>query len=122
MNGKYGPYVKCGKVNVSLPDGQKPEEFTLAGAIEWLKAKIGEATPGKKEKNDKTEKKLKKKKPQQKVSQKAAKNDHTQKPQTKVETKVGAKIGVKNEPKVETKKPVNAVKKNSARKRPALSR
>ncbi|MES2768792.1 MAG: type I DNA topoisomerase [Bdellovibrionota bacterium] len=36
MTGKYGPYIKWGKKNVSLPEGQKPEDFTMEKAIELL--------------------------------------------------------------------------------------
>lgn len=45
MNGPYGPYIKCGKVNVSLPEGSTPEEMTLAKAVELLADKIGAAKP-----------------------------------------------------------------------------
>ncbi len=45
MNGPYGPYIKCGKVNVSLPEGSTPEEMTLAKAVELLADKIGSAKP-----------------------------------------------------------------------------
>jgi DNA topoisomerase-1 len=37
--GKFGPYVKCGKTNVSLPDGLTPENVTAEQAIDLLKAK-----------------------------------------------------------------------------------
>ena len=37
--GKYGPYVKHGKVNVSLPKEQSPDDFTLEAAIELLATK-----------------------------------------------------------------------------------
>lgn len=40
MNGPYGPYVKCGKANVSLPEGTTVDEMTLAKAIELLADKI----------------------------------------------------------------------------------
>ena len=39
FNGKYGPYVKWGKVNASLPENVKPEDVTLAQAMELLVAK-----------------------------------------------------------------------------------
>lgn len=39
LNGKYGPYIKCGDVNVSLPNGVKPEEITLKAALELLSQK-----------------------------------------------------------------------------------
>ncbi len=44
-SGKYGPYIKCGKTNVSLPDGMKPEDVTLEIAVGLVTAKTGEA-PG----------------------------------------------------------------------------
>lgn len=36
MNGPYGPYLKCGKVNVSLPEGTTVETVTEAQAISLL--------------------------------------------------------------------------------------
>lgn len=48
MNGPYGPYVKCGKANVSLPEGTTVEEMTLAKAIELLADKIEAKAPKKK--------------------------------------------------------------------------
>lgn len=36
LSGKYGPYIKFGKKNVSLPEGTKPEDFTLENAIDLL--------------------------------------------------------------------------------------
>ena len=38
-NGPYGPYVKQGKINASLPDGKKAESITLEEAMELLAAK-----------------------------------------------------------------------------------
>ncbi|MEL7083070.1 MAG: type I DNA topoisomerase [Cyanobacteria bacterium J06597_1] len=39
FNGRYGPYVKHGKVNASLPKDAAIEEFTLEQAVELLAAK-----------------------------------------------------------------------------------
>lgn len=39
FDGKYGPYVKHGKVNVSLPKDKSPDELTLEEAIALLSAK-----------------------------------------------------------------------------------
>lgn len=38
-DGKYGPYVKWGKINVSLPEGTKPEMMTMELALELLRSK-----------------------------------------------------------------------------------
>ncbi|MDP3964240.1 MAG: type I DNA topoisomerase [bacterium] len=38
-SGKYGPYVKHKRTNVSLPEGTEPESVTLEQALELLKAK-----------------------------------------------------------------------------------
>ena len=38
-DGPYGPYVKHGKINASLPEGQSVEDLTLETAVELLKAK-----------------------------------------------------------------------------------
>ncbi len=39
LNGKYGPYIKCGEVNVSLPEGVKPEDVTMQSAMELIAKK-----------------------------------------------------------------------------------
>lgn len=39
LDGRYGPYIKCGKTNVSLPKDKKPEELTKEEAIELVKQK-----------------------------------------------------------------------------------
>lgn len=61
FDGKYGPYVKWGKKNASVPEGTKPETVTLEMAIQFLEAKEGEA-PTKKAKA-KVVASIKKKKP-----------------------------------------------------------
>jgi DNA topoisomerase-1 len=48
MNGPYGPYLKCGKVNVSLPEGTTVEAVTEAQAIELLREKAGTMPASKK--------------------------------------------------------------------------
>ena len=57
FSGRYGPYVKLGKVNASLPEGMKPEDVTLEQALDLIKArndgelpKVGEAESTKKAK------------------------------------------------------------------------
>ena len=46
-SGKYGPYVKHGKVNATLPKDKTPEEITLAEAVELLAARAGSTGKGK---------------------------------------------------------------------------
>lgn len=36
LNGPYGPYIKSGKTNVSVPEGIKVEDVTMEQAILWL--------------------------------------------------------------------------------------
>lgn len=47
MAGRYGPYVKSGKINATLPKGTAPEEMTMEAALPLLAAKAG-AAPKKK--------------------------------------------------------------------------
>ena len=39
LDGRYGPYVKLGKTNASLPDDVKPEDMTLEKALELIEEK-----------------------------------------------------------------------------------
>jgi DNA topoisomerase-1 len=49
LSGPYGPYIKCSKVNVSLPEGVTPETVTVEQAIALApKAEKTEAAPKKK--------------------------------------------------------------------------
>ena len=48
MAGKYGPYIKCGKVNATLPKEMTPETVTLEQAIELINAKGGASAKAKK--------------------------------------------------------------------------
>lgn len=36
MTGRYGPYIKHGKKNISLPKGETPEEFTMDQAVQLI--------------------------------------------------------------------------------------
>jgi DNA topoisomerase I len=40
-DGPYGPYIKHGKVNVSVPEGKKPEEVAVEEAVALLAEKGG---------------------------------------------------------------------------------
>ena len=48
LDGRYGPYVKHGKINATLPKGTDPQEVTLEQAVELVAAKA--AKGGKKTK------------------------------------------------------------------------
>jgi DNA topoisomerase-1 len=39
LDGRYGPYIKLGKTNASLPKGTKPEDMTLKKALELIEEK-----------------------------------------------------------------------------------
>lgn len=39
MSGRYGPYIKAGKKNYSLPKGTDPEKITMADAVTLIKEK-----------------------------------------------------------------------------------
>lgn len=40
MSGRYGPYIKCGKLNVSLPKNEDPEKLTLEKALGFIEDKL----------------------------------------------------------------------------------
>lgn len=92
FNGRYGPYIKMGKINVSLPDDLEVEAVTAEKAIELLADKL----------TKQTKKKAKKKK--------------TKAKKAKV-TKAGAKVKKKTKAKTETK--AKTKKKTVVRRRPA---
>ncbi|HEX2201898.1 MAG TPA: type I DNA topoisomerase [Longimicrobium sp.] len=46
--GRYGPYVKHGDVNASLPKGVSPDDFTLEAALPLLAERAASAPKGKK--------------------------------------------------------------------------
>ena len=48
MAGRFGPYVKSGKINATLPKGTAPEDMTLEAALPLLAAKAGAPAKGKK--------------------------------------------------------------------------
>lgn len=39
MDGRYGPYIKYGRKNISLPKGTEPEKFTMADAVRLIDEK-----------------------------------------------------------------------------------
>jgi len=47
MAGRYGPYVKWGKVFATLPKGTEPESVTFEQAVEWANEKAAKGGKGK---------------------------------------------------------------------------
>lgn len=66
-DGRYGPYVKYGKINATIPKEKNIEEVTLDEALEWIAAKASKK-PAKKKKAVKKKKAAKKKKAVKKKS------------------------------------------------------
>ena len=63
-SGRYGPYVKYGKINATIPASIDPAKITLDEALELLAAKTTKSgKPAKPEKSAKTKKTTAKKKP-----------------------------------------------------------
>jgi DNA topoisomerase-1 len=84
MSGRYGAYVKWGKVNATLPGGKEPEETTLEEAILLVNARAGK---GKAKSKASAEKEPKAAKPAAKKAKPAAKTAKRSKkaaPQDKV--------------------------------------
>jgi DNA topoisomerase-1 len=71
MAGRFGPYVKSGKVNATLPKGTAPEDMTLEAALPLLAAKAGAPAKGKKAPAKKAAPKAAAKKPAAKKAAKA---------------------------------------------------
>jgi DNA topoisomerase-1 len=46
-DGRYGPYVKHGKTNASVPKEVTVEDVTLEQALEWLAAKASSGSKSK---------------------------------------------------------------------------
>ena len=43
LDGRYGPYVKHGKINATLPKDSKPDEVTMAEAVELIAARAAKS-------------------------------------------------------------------------------
>jgi len=81
-DGPYGSYVKHGKTNASLPEGQSVEELTLEKALELLAAKASTKKSGRKSSKSTTSTKSKASGSSSKTSQTASKKT-TKKTSTK---------------------------------------
>ncbi len=123
-SGRYGPYVKHGAVNATLPDSEKADSLTLEEALALLAAKAGTST-----KPRATKSAVKKTKrapaaaktvapPATKSAGKTAAKTATKTAATsvaKTAVKAGAKKATKTPAKAAAKKP--AVKKSAAKRR-----
>jgi DNA topoisomerase-1 len=69
LDGRYGPYLKVGKQNLSLPEGLKPDDVDVKKALELISAALGELS-----------------KP--KAGKKSAKPKKESKPEKSTETKI----------------------------------
>ena len=82
FSGKYGPYLKCGKVNVSIPEDIDHLKIELPKAIELLADKMAESVAKAKKKAAKKKKKAKKKKTKKKATKKKTAKKKTVKKKT----------------------------------------
>jgi DNA topoisomerase I len=98
FNGRYGPYVKMGKINVSLPDDIEVEDMTAEKAIELLAEKLEKAAK-------KTKKKATKKKTAKKKTKKAKTTKSARGTKKKAESEDSA-------PAVKKSKPRTVLRKN----------
>ncbi|MDH4286674.1 MAG: DNA topoisomerase I, partial [Gallionella sp.] len=46
-SGRYGPYVRHGKINATLPKGTSPDDLTMEEALELIAAKAAKGGTGK---------------------------------------------------------------------------
>ena len=72
FKGRYGPYVKHGSINASVPKSETEESITLEQAIELLAARAAKGKTGKKKASKKVAKKAAKKKATKKALRKKA--------------------------------------------------
>jgi DNA topoisomerase-1 len=85
LNGKYGPYIKCGKVNASVPEDMAVEAVTREKALELIEARGGSKKSGGK-------------KGKKAASPKAEKTAVTKKEKPVPSKKVTAAVAVKSKP------------------------
>ena len=93
--GRYGPYVKCGKVNATLPKDKTSEDLTLEEAVALVNAKAGKAPSPKKTAAKKTTKAAKAEAEGEETPKKAAAKKA---PAKKTPTKTAAKTTAKKAP------------------------
>jgi DNA topoisomerase-1 len=74
LNGRYGPYVKHGKINATIPRDRQPEQVTLAEAVELIATRAAKG-PAKKAAKKAATKKTASKKPAKKSARKSTKSE-----------------------------------------------
>ena len=77
-DGRYGPYIKHGKINATIPKGNDPETVTMEIAVELLKAKAAKKKTGTKKKSATKKKAATKKKTAKKTTKKKSPAAKTQ--------------------------------------------
>jgi DNA topoisomerase-1 len=91
LNGRYGPYVKHGKINVTIPKEIKPDAVTVDQAVAWLAAKAangaGKTTRGRKSSTSRSSATTKKTSTKAASKKSPAKKSTTAKTTTKRTTK-----------------------------------
>lgn len=80
MDGRYGPYVKHGKTNASIPSSMEPDTITLENAVELIAARAKKKPAKAKKKAAKKKKKTSKKSAAKKKTKKKKKTDVTDTP------------------------------------------
>jgi len=92
-SGRYGPYVRHGKINATLPKGITPETVTLEEAVELIAAKAAKGPVSKKAGSRKTPAKPK---PAAKTTAKAVKPATKKAGANKVKKPAAKKVAAKN--------------------------
>ncbi|KAM3110447.1 type I DNA topoisomerase [Phormidesmis sp. 146-33] len=114
-DGPYGSYIKHGKVNASLPEGQTVEEISMEVAVEALNAKAG--TKGKKSGTTKSKAATSKATASKKTASKKTADDDSEVAEKKTTKKAATKSTAK---KTTTRKTAAAAKKTTSTTRKKL--
>lgn len=85
LSGRYGPYVKHGKVNATIPKDRNPEEVTIAEAVELIAARAAKGPAKKPARKTAKPKAAKEAKPKDVKSKAAAKPKKAKKEKEPVE-------------------------------------
>ena len=101
LSGKYGPYIKYGKKNVSLPEDVDIEKLGMEQAAQLIEEKLGSAAVGKKKTAAKKKKASGKKKKKVSAQKKASSEE---KPASEAQDQGGASTGGVSKRKVILKK------------------